>query len=344
MTPLLALVLGAPLLAGCSSSPATQWRYVEFDPQNARADYGGLSKFSLAKSILLLQPPATPGGSATLLSLPAEASGAHTQFGFQPLAGGAAPQLTTLDSTRLVHHLALVSSSVPSRVAAPVPVPATLDRGTAKPSSARPTLPLAVDVQTLLSTPQRDAGSTYAIVENSGHKVALQLAYDAVPADAIETAQLDLTKASGVYFYSACRTATLTFLSEPFRHQQYTVTVADPNFVQTVALGAGGQITSHSSCGVNQGAEGDPAALAALNQAVAQARSVARAWDTVPVATQAAALAAAAPAQKAASTARKAVASAKAAAAAEQQRRDEALRSAEVQSPPAQPRRETFAF
>ncbi|MBD1587566.1 hypothetical protein, partial [Pseudomonas typographi] len=284
--PVLALTLSALWLTGCSS-PEAQWRYVEFDPQHASADYGGLSKFTLAKSILLLQPPSEPGTAAALLSLPAEAEGAHTQFGFQPVVGTPAMQLSTLDSTRLVHRLSLAQAAVPAatRAATPVAVPASIDRATAKPSGARLALPLAVDVQRLLNEPRREAGTAYGVVENSGNKVALELAYDAVPADTIETRLLDLAKASGIYFYSACRTATLTFLSVPFKHQQYTVTVADPNFVQTVALDTHGQITSHSSCGVDKdaGSTEDPVALATLNRAVAQARSVARAWDTLPM-------------------------------------------------------------
>ncbi|MFF7710873.1 hypothetical protein [Pseudomonas sp. NPDC007930] len=348
MTPLLALLLGAPLLAGCSA-PTAHWRYVEFDAGGDTADYSGLGKFTLAKSILLLRPVAQ-GTPPALLSLPAEASGAHTQFGFQPQPGSPAPRLATLDSTRLVRSLSLAKGNEPAAAppAQPVAVAASIDRGSRATSANPPALPMAVDVQTLLPSAQRGAGSAFAVVENSGYKVALQLAFDAVPAGAIETAQLDLNKASGLYFYSACRAATLTLLSEPFKQQQYTVTIADPNFVQTVALAPGSAVTSHSSCGVDLGGGSeDASALAALNQAVAQARSVARAWETVPMPTQAQALAEARATQKAVVAVRKSVAAAKAAAAAEaaeQRRQEETLRSAEVVPQPASPRRETFAF
>ncbi|UFH51387.1 hypothetical protein [Pseudomonas sp. KNUC1026] len=341
---MLALVLGAPLLSGCSSPAPTQWRYVLYDDSHVapQADYSGLTKFTLARSLLLVQPPSKPGGAAEMLSVPAEALGAGTHYGFQPLAPAAPPQLTTYEGTRLVHSL-VMNANPAQRPQAPVTVTAAQNTAAEKGQKRQPALPLAVDTQRLMEQPDSSAGTRYAVLRNAGNSVAIRFDYGAVPSDAIATAKLDLARASGVYFHSACRTATLTFLSEPLKQQQFTVTVADPNFVQTVALDGQLQLTSHAGCGVDQGLKGeDGATLAALNQNIAQARTLAHAWATQPTADQAQAMAQVQPAPRAASAERKAVAAAKAAA---QQRRqqEEAVRSSQVQQPAAV-QLETFRF
>lgn len=340
---MLALVLGAPLLSGCNSTAPTQWRYVLYDDSDTapHADYNGMTKFTLARSVLLVQPSATSGGAPEMLSVPAEAQGAGTHYGFEPVAPAKPPQLATYEGTRVVRSVVMHTTGT-QHVIPPVSVSAAVT--SAESTGRSPALPLAIDTQRLMAEPDTRAGTRYAVVKNAATTYAVRFDYSAVPSDAIATAQLDLARASGVYFHSACRTATITFLSAPLRQQQFTVTIADPNFVQTVALDGQAQLTSHAGCGVDQGEKSeDVATLAALNRNMAQARSLAHLWATLPVAGQAEALAQANATQRAVTAARKAVAAAKSAAAQQRRQEEEAVRSSQIRQPAAV-QLETFRF
>jgi hypothetical protein len=358
ISPLLAFVLGSPLLVGCGAAPV-KLKYVQYEDgrSEGRGDYSGLTKFSLAKSILLVRSAET-GGPALMTSVPAEASGPLTHFGVQQENSAGASHLLTvtkLDNSNLVHRLTSNAQLQPDQPyknvassGAPTAVAASVDLPTSKKTSAALSLPLAIDTGRLLDQAFRGPTTMWAVSENSNRKIAFEIAFDAVPTDAIETRQLDLAKASGLYFYSACRTATVTFLTAPLTRQQFTVTVADPHFVQTIAVAPQSSITSHSGCGVDihSPVAEAPQALNELNQAIAQARSLNTAWQTVPGTDKASAIAEAEAANKAAQKTVKAAAAkaAAATAAAEQKKRDEALRNAEVQLPKRAPSTQTFAF
>lgn len=349
ITPLLALVLGSPLLVACSTAPV-KLKYVQYEDETRepRGDYSGLTKFSLAKSILVVrrEAGAGPQAPATMTSVPAEATSPRTHFGVQQENPGAnLLTISKLDNSNLVHRLA---SSAGPQPAAPrsalTAVAASVDLPGGSAKSATLSLPLAIDTERLLDQANRNALTRWGVTENSNRKVAFEIAFEAVPKDAIDTRLLDLSKASQLYFYSACRTATVTFLSAPLTRQQFTVTVADPHFVQTIALASQGSITSHSGCGVDvhQAVAESPDALRELNQAIAQARSLNGAWATRADDDKGTALAEVNASNRAALKQMKAAATA--AAVAEQKKRDEALRNAEVQAPRQAPARETFAF
>jgi hypothetical protein len=354
ISPLLAFVLGSPLLVGCSAAPV-KLKYVQYEDGRGegRGDYSGLTKFSLAKSILLVRHAET-GGPALMTSVPAEASGPLTHFGVQQDSGNHLLTVTKLDNSNLVHQFTSDARALPDpqyKDAAPSGVPTavagSVDLSDRQKPSVALSLPLAIDTGHLLDQAFRGPTTMWAVAENSNRKIAFEIAFDAVPTDAIETRQLDLTKASGLYFYSACRTATVTFLTAPLTRQQFTVTVADPHFVQTLALAPQSSITSHSGCGVDIHAPvaEAPQALSELNQAIAQARSLNTAWQTLPGTDKTSAIAEANASNKAAQkTAKAAAASTAATAAAEQKKRDDALRNAEVQLPKQNPPRQTFAF
>jgi hypothetical protein len=355
ISPLLAFVLGSPLLVGCSAAQV-KLKYVQYEDGRGegRGDYSGLTKFSLAKSILLVRHAET-GGPALMTSVPAEASGPLTHFGVQQDNGsGHLLTMTKLDNSNLVHQLTSDAQAQPdpqykdaAPSGAPTAVVASVDLLDSKSTGAALSLPLAIDTGHLLDQAFRGPTTMWAVAENSNRKIAFEIAFDAVPTDAIETRQLDLAKASGLYFYSACRTATVTFLTAPLTRQQFTVTVADPHFVQTIALAPLSSITSHSGCGVDiHGPMAErPQTLDELNQAIAQARSLNTAWQTLPGADKTSAIAEANASNKVArKTAKAAAASTAATAAAEQKKRDDALRNAEVQLPKQNPPSQTFAF
>lgn len=348
ITPLLALVLGSPLLVACSSAPV-KLKYVQYEDETRepRGDYSGLTKFSLAKSILVVKREAAASAGqlapVTMTAVPAEATAPRTHFGVQQENPGAnLLTISKLDNSNLVHRLA--SGPAPQPAAPRPSLTAVAGSVDLADGSKALSLPLAIDTERLLDQANRNAVTRWGVTGNSNRKVAFEVAFDAVPKDAIDTRLLDLSKASQLYFYSACRTATVTFLSAPLTRQQFTVTVADPHFVQTIALASQGSITSHSGCGVDvHPAVAETAdELKELNQAIAQARSLNGAWVTSVDADKSSALAAATASHRAAQKAVKAAATA--AAVAEQKKRDEALRNAEVQVPRQQPARETFAF
>lgn len=372
ISPLLAFVLGSPLLVGCGAAPI-KLKYVHYDAGALleHGDYSGQTKFSLAKSLLLVERP-NSAAAAQMTAVPAEASGPRTHFGVQlegARSGLRALTVTKLDNTNLVQRLggeqpttgASATGGELTAVAASVDLPATAK------TAARLGLPLTLDTERLLDQAARGSTTRWGVVENSSRQVAFEVTFGEVPPDAIDTRRLDLAKASQLYFYSACRTATVTFLTMPLARQQFTVTVSDPHFVQTIAIGARSTITSHAGCGVDSQASVAPVpqAMHALNQAIATAKSLNSAWQTLPGLDRASAIAQAnasnkqprkpakamrpaAPdaglAQRTATAEAVAAAAAAAAAAVEQKRRDEALRNAEVQLPKQSVADQSFSF
>ena len=108
ISPLLAFVLGGPLLVGCSAAPV-KLKYVQYEEgrSDGRGDYSGLTKFTLAKSILLVTHTDS-GGPAFMTSVPAEATGPLTHFGVQQdnaAVGNHLLTVTKLDNSNLVHRL-----------------------------------------------------------------------------------------------------------------------------------------------------------------------------------------------------------------------------------------------
>lgn len=342
---LLALVMGYGLLSGCAQGPLLHYTAFADGGQVRQGDYSGLTKFTLAKSLLLVQ---RADGQASVTSVPAEASGTGTDFGILVNTGGkqAALQLTKIGDTNLVNTLALRPVDLP--VARPDAVAPSAARATVSVSQPKGSLALAIDVQGLLESPRPGRVPMAGLASDGNHELAFEVVFEAVPSDAIETRKLDLQRTGNLYFYSACRTATLTFLNSPLAQQRFTLTVADPNYVQTVSVEPGRTLATHPGCGVDvlaSGLEhGQPAT--ALMQQVAQARSLGSVWATKPLADRKAALAALKPVAPIKPARRKGSASkAVAPQVADKPSAgpEEALRNTEIRVPPA-PRRESFTF
>ncbi|WP_426199096.1 hypothetical protein [Pseudomonas sp. DC3200b2] len=343
---LLALVVGYGLLGGCAQGPLLHYTAFGDGGQVRQGDYSGLTKFTLAKTLLLVQQAK---GHASVTSIPAEASGIGTDFGILANASGgqASLQLTKIGDTNLVNTLALRPSDLPAarpEVASQSAAPATASMSQLKDSTV-----LAIDVQALLDSPRPGPLPVAGLASDGNRELAFELAFEAVPSDAIETRKLDLQRTGNLYFYSACRTATLTFLNPPLAGQRFTLTVADPNYVQTVSMEPGRTIATHPGCGVDV-LVGDPlqrAPAAAQVQQVAQARSLASSWTTKALPDRKAALAALKPVAPAKPTRRKgSVGKASAPRVADKPATttaEEALRNTEIRVPPA-PRRESFTF
>lgn len=263
-------------------------------------DYTGLTKFTLARSLVLVK--ANKGQPPRVISIPAEAVGEGTDFGIRQLGASAAEalQVTKLGNSNLVSSLTLGRSLNRARPSLPIPASAAPPKPTLR-------LAVAIDVQALLSAAQPGASLMTGVTRGEGVELAYTVAFAPVGADAIATRALDLNRTGSLYFYSACRQATLRFLNAPLAGRAYTLMVADPHFVQTVAVAPGRTIVSHSACGVDvlagsvaQGID-DPA----IAQTADLARSLNAQWATRLMADSTAALAALKPQAPARPTRRK---------------------------------------
>lgn len=269
-------------------------QYTAFSDNAAalQGDYSGQTKFTLARSLVLVQ--ASKGRPSSVVSIPVEAVGEGTDFGIRQLGASAAQalQVTKFINSNLVSSLSLGGPS--DNLRSPLPAASTT-----LPLKHEAGLAVAIDAQTLLSPPRPGATTVTGVTQGEGGELAYSVTFAAVGADAIPTATLDLKRTGSLYFYSACRQATLTFLNPPLAGQAYTLMVADPHFVETVAVAPGRTIASHSACGVDilasQGVP--PAEDNGLPQRSELARSLNGHWATQVMTDAPAALAALKPQQ-----------------------------------------------
>lgn len=286
---LLALAVGCPLFSGCVQGPPLQYSAFSDGAGALQGDYIGLTKFTLARSLVLIQ--ANRGQPALVESIPAEAVGEGTDFGVRQRGTSSANalQVTKVGNSDLVSSLSLGSALGRD---GPTPLPIASSMASLTPP---PGLAVAIDVQALLTPAQPGANTVTGVTQGAGGELAYSVTFAPVGADAIATNALDLNRTGGLYFYSACRQATLRFLNAPLAGQAYTLMVADPHFVQTVAVAPGRTITSHSACGVDVLA-GPASANSGNDDARAQrvefARSLNARWATRVLPDTAAALAA----------------------------------------------------
>jgi hypothetical protein len=305
---LLAAVTTTSLLAGCSSQPSMNYQQAPTEPQY-QGDMNGLSKFSLAKSTLFVNyaDPEKKTG-AVLVSTPeeAEANGDLSQVNFMMEPSGfphpkthlqvtkrANTQLlesvgTTIEDTR-TKTIGTVGGIVVALVGV-LPLDAPLDGQSSCPNP-KPTavLPLVIDTEAYLNETHSKAADqnarSGAVEKRCVMPVDFDLKFGPVPNDAVARATyLEHIKQGPqeVMFYSACRPVTITFTTEPLKGQQFTTTVADPNFIQTVKLPAKGKVDMHSACGVNTTSEASGASSTAdiVSAIIGQVKNVREAWKT----------------------------------------------------------------
>jgi len=287
----LALVMSYPLVSGCAHGPALEYTKFSDGGGVPQGDYAGLTKFTLARTLLLVQ--ADNAGVASVSAVASEAVGEGTDYGVKPLESPSrsALQLIKFPNSNLVRSVSLGAPASPEGTTRPDVIRALPERALPE-KVPNKGLSMALDIQALLGEPQPGQLSRAGLASSNHRKVAFEVSFEGVPADAIPTRQLDLHRAGNLYFYSACRTATLTFLTPPLTGQRFTVTIADPNYVQTIALEAGQRVSSHMGCGVDvttpvaggsQGEAGNPLRLTAFDQQRMQAQNLIAAWVTRPV-------------------------------------------------------------
>lgn len=295
-----ATLLSLAILAGCSAQPKALY---QSPPDNGstngnqkyEGDWEGLPKFTLAKSQLVFdygdkEKKANP----QMVSVPAEAE-AHpdtpTRFAIRqddPWGVDTHLKVTKLDNTDL---LASIGTEVEDKRVKYIETAGAVAvglLGAAALAGSDKELPLSIDSYQLLraANVKRDEGVAYGIVTAPDKtSVKFTAAIGPVKPDALDTSTYSAKAnetAQETIIHSACRSITVTFSDGPLGGQQFSATIADPRFVQTVKYPEKGSIEFHTACGANttSSASGASSSLDILNALIAQSKTVREAWKT----------------------------------------------------------------
>jgi len=278
-----ALVL---VLSGCTVTPTVQ--YAKFEPgPGAKADWEGHQKFKFNASMILISRAKDDKGNEKPLdralgitSVPSE-DPRGTVIAIVPsstLLAKTNLSLTARNNTMLVESVGVevqderiktiqtVGSIVGSLIALFADVPPVMDP-----------FPISVDVGGhLIKQKSRTAAK---LEQTFTGKLAgkIEIEFGSLSADVIEWKEFEsrLGQDSNVFFYSACRDASVSVTVESNVHRA-TLRVSDPMFLQTVRFPVKGKILMHSACGVSVASEAARIAtdLELLDALIAQAKSV----------------------------------------------------------------------
>lgn len=278
------LIAALTMNAACQPAPK-----VEFAVSD-KPDYSGAYKFTLAKTAIKLDYGKSADGKAEdrrkviATAVPMEdESRVFTMSGrYEDLFSITTVSVTTAGDTRMFKT---VGSDVQSKVedliknvggVVAVLAPLVFVAGGEPPKGE---LPDVIEVSSFLTTAQPGE------VKFSGQLVNgtnYELTVAPVAKDSIVTEQYlasrEFKGRSAVLFYSACRSASLALKNFPSagRTTYYTFKVADPQFVQTIALPTKGAVTFHDTCGVDvaQQRSDAPTGDKILSTLVAQVKAI----------------------------------------------------------------------
>jgi hypothetical protein len=296
-----ATALSLAILAGCSAQPKALYETPPAhdaslnDGTKYAGDWEGLPKFTLAKSQLLVdfkdkEKKTTP----QMISVPAEAQpedDARTRFLLRlddDFGVDTHLNFTKIDNTDL---LASVGTEVEDKREKYIEAAGTLAvsilgvvamDGTSE-------LPISIDSYKVLrdSGIKRLAGTAYGKImsPNQADVIEFEADFGPIKDDALDNitfADKASQEAQKTIFHSACRNVTVKFSNGPLGGQQFSATVADPRYIQTIKYPEKGSVTFHTACGANTTsvASGASSTLDILNAVVAQSKSVREAWKT----------------------------------------------------------------
>lgn len=297
-----AILSSLAILAGCSAQPKALY---QSPPANGSTigsnqeyvgDWEGLPKFTLAKSQLVFNyGDKEKKTNPQMVSVPSEAESygdAQTRFAIrQDDTWGVDTHLkvTKLDNTDL---LASIGTEVEDKRVKYIEAASAVAVGMLGAVALAETdkdLPLSIDSYKLLreSSVHRNSGEAYGTVTAPDGKTSFKFVADIGPIkqDALPTSTF-AAEANGTaqptIIHSACRSITVTFSDGPLGGQQFSATIADPRFVQTVKYPEKGSIEFHTACGANttSSASGASSSLDILNALIAQSKTVREAWKT----------------------------------------------------------------
>ena len=298
------------ILAGCSAQPKAFYEtppihgaQIEKD-KPYEGDWEGLPKFTLAKSQLVVdfkdkdkERPVLP----QMISVPAEAlpepapegTAVDIQTRFmlrQDDAFGVDTHLsvTKIDNTDL---LSSIGTEVEDKRVKYVEALGSLATGVIGTMALMEgsELPISIDSYKILKNSEvaRNDGTVYAIVTSPDgtQTIHLQAKFGPIKDDAIDNlvfANKAHEHAQETIFHSACRSVTVLFDDGPLAGQQFSATVADPRYVETVKLPKKGSVVFHTACGANTASSpsGTSSTLDVVNAVIAQSKTVREAWKT----------------------------------------------------------------
>ncbi|HCF2990384.1 hypothetical protein OD781_08795 [Pseudomonas aeruginosa] len=296
-----ATLLSLAILAGCSAQPKALYQSPpangsSIGNQKYEGDWEGLPKFTLAKSQLVFdygdkEKKANP----QMVSVPAEAEphpDTPTRFAIRqddPWGVDTHLKVTKLDNTDL---LASIGTEVEDKRVKYIETAGAVAVGLLGAVALTGTdkeLPLSIDSYQLLraANVKRDKGVAYGKVTapdgNTSYKFTASIG--PVKPDALDTSTYSAKAnetAQETIIHSACRSITVTFSDGPLGGQQFSASIADPRFVQTVKYPEKGSIEFHTACGANttSSASGASSSLDILNALIAQSKTVREAWKT----------------------------------------------------------------
>ncbi|MCL4712768.1 MAG: hypothetical protein KJZ73_16120, partial [Pseudorhodoplanes sp.] len=111
--------------------------------------------------------------------------------------------------------------------------------------------PAIIDVSRVHLLSEDTGGETQFAGGRLNNIVPYSIRYGPVEPSATPRSQFNFAHARSVYIYSACRDATLVFEHPAGRRHSATVRIADPNFIETIALPVKGKVSAQSACGVS---------------------------------------------------------------------------------------------
>ncbi|MEX6780372.1 hypothetical protein [Pseudomonas aeruginosa] len=297
-----ATLLSLAILAGCSAQPKALYQSPPANGspignnQKYEGDWEGLPKFTLAKSQLVFDyGDKEKKTNPQMVSVPAEAEAyddAQTRFAIRlddPWGVDTHLKVTKLDNTDL---LASIGTEVEDKRVKYIETAGAVAVGLLGAVALAETdkeLPLSIDSYQLLreANVQREKAVTYGKVTAPDGKTSFKFeaAFGPIKPDALNTSTYAAaadTTAQETIIHSACRSITVTFSDGPLGGQQFSATIADPRFVQTVKYPEKGSIEFHTACGANttSSASGASSSLDILNALIAQSKTVREAWKT----------------------------------------------------------------
>lgn len=304
-----ATVLSLAILAGCSAQPKA---FYETPPaqgtklgkdESYQGDWEGLPKFTLAKSQLVVDFKDKEKQSLPqMISVPAEAQPEKAPAGKpdeelqtrfilrQDDAFGVDTHLnvTKIDNTDLLSSIGTeVEDKRVKYMEALGSLATTVIGALALAESSE--LPISIDSYQILKDGKiaRKRDGAYAIVTSpdAARKIHLYAEFGPINDDAIDNlvfANKASEHSQETILHSACRSVTVTFIDGELRGQQFSATVADPRYVETVKFPEKGSVEFHTACGANttSSPSGTSSTLDVLNAVIAQSKTVREAWVT----------------------------------------------------------------
>lgn len=303
-----ATLLSLAILAGCSAQPKA---FYETPPaqgtemgkdESYQGDWEGLPKFTLAKSQLVVDfKDKEKQPLPQMISVPAEAQPEpapagkpneelRTRFMLrQDDTFGVDTHLNVskIDNTDL---LSSIGTEVEDKRVKYVGALGSLVTGVigALALTDGTDLPISIDSYQMLKDNEVGRGKkdAYAIVTAPNKtQIHLHATFGPIKDDAIDNsvfARKAQIQAQETIFHSACRSVTIRFDDGPLEGQQFSATVADPRYVETVKFPEKGSVVFHSACGANttSSPSGTSSTLDVVNAVIAQYKTVREAWVT----------------------------------------------------------------